>query len=226
MVPVMGDHVILRPQSGHRADRDGLLPDVKMQESADLSLAVRLFRPFLETSDQAHLPEPVERFLFGRIDPGRILSGNARRRSRHHRNSSLPIALIDSKPPRRISWSTLTPSLLPGMQGTCQEPFLLRCLFPCPAAYPPAFRRRTLIGPQAILPPGLARTLLGMCLEDDLDQGRTTRSLIIMYSAFMQYNEVFVTGGTGLLGRHVCQGADRAGVSAPPPCAHGVRGGD
>ena len=26
-----------------------------------------------------------------------------------------------------------------------------------------------------------------------------------MYSAFMQYNEVFVTGGTGLLGRYVCQ---------------------
>lgn len=26
-----------------------------------------------------------------------------------------------------------------------------------------------------------------------------------MYSAFMQYNEVFVTGGTGLLGRHVCR---------------------
>jgi uncharacterized protein YbjT (DUF2867 family) len=25
-----------------------------------------------------------------------------------------------------------------------------------------------------------------------------------MYSAFMQYNEVLVTGGTGLLGRHVC----------------------
>jgi len=27
----------------------------------------------------------------------------------------------------------------------------------------------------------------------------------IMYSAFMQFNEVFVTGGTGLLGRHVCR---------------------
>ena len=26
-----------------------------------------------------------------------------------------------------------------------------------------------------------------------------------MYSAFMQYNEVLVTGGTGLLGRYVCQ---------------------
>jgi len=26
-----------------------------------------------------------------------------------------------------------------------------------------------------------------------------------MYSAFMQYNEVFVTGGAGLLGRYVCQ---------------------
>jgi NADH dehydrogenase len=26
-----------------------------------------------------------------------------------------------------------------------------------------------------------------------------------MYSAFMQYNEVFVTGGTGFLGRHVCR---------------------
>jgi NADH dehydrogenase len=26
-----------------------------------------------------------------------------------------------------------------------------------------------------------------------------------MYSAFMQYNEVFVTGGTGLLGRYVCK---------------------
>ena len=26
-----------------------------------------------------------------------------------------------------------------------------------------------------------------------------------MYSAFMQYNEVLVTGGTGLLGRHVCR---------------------
>ncbi len=26
-----------------------------------------------------------------------------------------------------------------------------------------------------------------------------------MYSAFMQYNEVFVTGGTGLLGRYVCR---------------------
>jgi FlaA1/EpsC-like NDP-sugar epimerase len=34
---------------------------------------------------------------------------------------------------------------------------------------------------------------------------RTTRSLTIMYSAFMQYNEVFVTGGTGLLGRYVCR---------------------
>jgi Nucleoside-diphosphate-sugar epimerases len=26
-----------------------------------------------------------------------------------------------------------------------------------------------------------------------------------MYSAFMQFNEVFVTGGTGLLGRYVCR---------------------
>ncbi len=26
-----------------------------------------------------------------------------------------------------------------------------------------------------------------------------------MYSAFMQFNEVFVTGGTGLLGWHVCR---------------------
>ncbi|MGZ9138079.1 MAG: SDR family oxidoreductase [Candidatus Deferrimicrobiaceae bacterium] len=26
-----------------------------------------------------------------------------------------------------------------------------------------------------------------------------------MYSAFMQYNEVFLTGGTGLLGRYVCR---------------------
>jgi uncharacterized protein YbjT (DUF2867 family) len=26
-----------------------------------------------------------------------------------------------------------------------------------------------------------------------------------MYSAFMQYNEVFVTGGTGLLGRYLCR---------------------
>jgi hypothetical protein len=26
-----------------------------------------------------------------------------------------------------------------------------------------------------------------------------------MYSAFMQFNEVFVTEGTGLLGQHVCQ---------------------
>jgi len=26
-----------------------------------------------------------------------------------------------------------------------------------------------------------------------------------MYSAFMQYNEIFVTGGTGFLGRHVCR---------------------
>jgi NADH dehydrogenase len=26
-----------------------------------------------------------------------------------------------------------------------------------------------------------------------------------MYSAFMQYNEIFVTGGTGLLGVHVCR---------------------
>lgn len=26
-----------------------------------------------------------------------------------------------------------------------------------------------------------------------------------MYSAFMQYNEIFVTGGTGLLGRYVCR---------------------
>jgi hypothetical protein len=34
---------------------------------------------------------------------------------------------------------------------------------------------------------------------------RTARSHAIMYSAFMQYNEVFVTGGTGLLGRHVCR---------------------
>jgi len=41
-----------------------------------------------------------------------------------------------------------------------------------------------------------------------------------MYSAFMQFNEVFVTGGTGLLGRHVCRAligtglifADRDGI--------------
>lgn len=32
-----------------------------------------------------------------------------------------------------------------------------------------------------------------------------------MYSAFMQYNEVFVTGGTGLLGRHVCPSLIRHG---------------
>ena len=84
MVPVMGDHVVLRQQGGHRADRDRLLPDVKVQESADLSLAVRLFRPLLEAADQAHLPEPVERFLGGRIDPGRILDGNPQWRCRRH----------------------------------------------------------------------------------------------------------------------------------------------
>jgi len=33
-----------------------------------------------------------------------------------------------------------------------------------------------------------------------------------MYSAFMQYNEVFVTGGTGLLGRHVCRALIGHGV--------------
>ncbi|MBW6504268.1 NAD(P)H-binding protein [bacterium] len=32
-----------------------------------------------------------------------------------------------------------------------------------------------------------------------------------MYSAFMQYNEVFVTGGTGLLGRYVCTSLVRHG---------------
>jgi uncharacterized protein YbjT (DUF2867 family) len=32
-----------------------------------------------------------------------------------------------------------------------------------------------------------------------------------MYSAFMQYNEVFVTGGTGFLGRHVCPSLIRHG---------------
>ena len=31
----------------------------------------------------------------------------------------------------------------------------------------------------------------------------------IMYSAFMQFNEVFVTGGTGLIGRHVCRSEER-----------------
>lgn len=37
------------------------------------------------------------------------------------------------------------------------------------------------------------------------------RGVTIVYSAFMQYNEVFVTGGTGPLGRCVC----------PPLVAHG-----
>ena len=47
-----------------------------------------------------------------------------------------------------------------------------------------------------------------------------------MYSAFMQYNEVFVTGGTGLLGRYVCRALDRARIPPPPPRAHGIGGED
>lgn len=74
VVAVMRDHVVVRPEGGHRADRDGLFPDVEVQESADLALAVCLFRALLEPADQAHLLEPVEGFRLGDRQWNRILS--------------------------------------------------------------------------------------------------------------------------------------------------------
>ena len=45
-----------------------------------------------------------------------------------------------------------------------------------------------------------------------------------MYSAFMQYNEVFITGGTGLLGRHVCRALIGRGFLPRLPVRTGSEG--
>lgn len=46
-----------------------------------------------------------------------------------------------------------------------------------------------------------------------------------MYGAFMQYYEVFVTGGTGLLGPHVCRALIGHGFLPASSCAWGRKGG-
>src|SRR3989304_8313546 len=87
--------------------RHSLLPDVEMQEAADLPLSVRLFRAFLEGADQDHLLEPVERFLAGYMDRCRILGGNSQRRSSRHETLPSP----------------------PGLRGIRNEPRFIRFLF-------------------------------------------------------------------------------------------------
>jgi hypothetical protein len=57
VIAIMRHHVVVRLESGHRADRDGLFTDIEVQKSADLPPSVRFFRAFLEPPDQRHPPE-------------------------------------------------------------------------------------------------------------------------------------------------------------------------
>ena len=51
--------VVVGPERGEAAHRDGLLADVEMAEAADLAEAVRLAGLLLEAADEQHLAEPV-----------------------------------------------------------------------------------------------------------------------------------------------------------------------
>ena len=61
VLAIRGDDVVGRRRGRDRAHCDGLLPDVQMQEAADLSLRVRPRGGFLEAPAQGHLPIQVEK---------------------------------------------------------------------------------------------------------------------------------------------------------------------
>ncbi len=65
VVAVGAQEVVVRPQQAHGPHAHGLLPDIKMQEAADLSLHVELGAALLETPDQQHGPVQRESFVSG-----------------------------------------------------------------------------------------------------------------------------------------------------------------
>ena len=60
VVTVGGDNVIVLGQRADRADANGLLPDVQVTESPDLSLLVCARGRFFEPTDHQHLPVQID----------------------------------------------------------------------------------------------------------------------------------------------------------------------
>jgi carotenoid cleavage dioxygenase-like enzyme len=57
VVAVGRDEVIVSPAKGNRADRDGFLADVEVEETTDLSSLVVFQARLLESADPNHLRE-------------------------------------------------------------------------------------------------------------------------------------------------------------------------
>ena len=55
VVAVGRDHVVVGLERGERADGDRLLPDVEVQEAADLALGVAARALLLDAADEEHL---------------------------------------------------------------------------------------------------------------------------------------------------------------------------
>lgn len=73
MVAVGGDEMVVCAPEGNRADRDGFLPDVEVEETADFSGLVVFQARLFESADPNHLREKLnfslgaERLVDGRV---------------------------------------------------------------------------------------------------------------------------------------------------------------
>ena len=63
VVAVGRDDVVVRPERGDRAHADGLLPDVEVQEAADLSFRVAARALLLHAADEEHLAIELRQVL-------------------------------------------------------------------------------------------------------------------------------------------------------------------
>ena len=75
MIAVGADHVVVLVQRSDRADADGLLADVEMEEAADLPLRVRARGLFFEAPDDEHLAIEVGEVIELPARPGHRRGG-------------------------------------------------------------------------------------------------------------------------------------------------------
>src|SRR5262249_6027583 len=67
VVTIGGNDVVVRPAARHRSNRDCFLPDVEVQEAADLLHLILLLRLLLEPPDHEHVVQQLQvgTFLLG-----------------------------------------------------------------------------------------------------------------------------------------------------------------
>ena len=65
MVAVGGDHMVVGAAQGDRADGDGFLTDVEMEEAAHFAAVVVFQRGLLEPADAHHRAEQADFFIGG-----------------------------------------------------------------------------------------------------------------------------------------------------------------